>query len=239
MYIPDPLTLAKHDLPSTSSSSSLSSQPLALDHSAPSDDPRPNPDLSRLATDEELTVKLHLVGSAPPPVRARWVSDALSVLEESKGLAGPDTLLLGWKGVDYKGRKTAASEMFGCGSEGLESGSGSEDVPLNVADEVEQTWQFVNEGILGRGHGGCADGCQSNGQSNGRTAHPCPKNVGTLYLPIGLLSRLADGPWTPAVNAMDTPDCHHLPRDYTDYARSKGIELWAGGGGEGAGGSFL
>ncbi|KAI5454670.1 hypothetical protein NCC49_003561 [Naganishia albida] len=38
----------------------------------------------------------------------------------------------------------------------------------------------------------------------------------------------------PAVNCMDTPDCHWLPEDLLNYAKDNGIELWAGGGGEGS-----
>jgi hypothetical protein len=39
----------------------------------------------------------------------------------------------------------------------------------------------------------------------------------------------------PVVNCMNTPDCHWLPEDLLSYARDNGIELWAGGGGEGSG----
>lgn len=39
----------------------------------------------------------------------------------------------------------------------------------------------------------------------------------------------------PAVNCMNTPDCHWLPEDLLQYAKANGIELWAGGGGEGCG----
>ncbi|KAJ9108876.1 hypothetical protein QFC21_000196 [Naganishia friedmannii] len=36
----------------------------------------------------------------------------------------------------------------------------------------------------------------------------------------------------PAVNCMNTPDCHWLPEELLQYAREQGIELWAGGAGE-------
>jgi hypothetical protein len=38
----------------------------------------------------------------------------------------------------------------------------------------------------------------------------------------------------PAVNSLSTPDCHSLPQELQDYARDKGIELWAGSAGEGS-----
>lgn len=39
----------------------------------------------------------------------------------------------------------------------------------------------------------------------------------------------------PSVNILNTPDCHHLPRELMQFASENGIELWAGGGGEGSG----
>lgn len=39
----------------------------------------------------------------------------------------------------------------------------------------------------------------------------------------------------PAVNCMNTPDCHWLPDELLQYAREQGIELWAGGAGESCG----
>ncbi|KAJ9125221.1 hypothetical protein QFC22_000175 [Naganishia vaughanmartiniae] len=39
----------------------------------------------------------------------------------------------------------------------------------------------------------------------------------------------------PAVNCMNTPDCHWLPDELLEYAREQGIELWAGGAGESCG----
>lgn len=38
----------------------------------------------------------------------------------------------------------------------------------------------------------------------------------------------------PAVNSINTPDCQRLSPDLQTYAREKGIELWAGGSGEGS-----
>jgi hypothetical protein len=39
----------------------------------------------------------------------------------------------------------------------------------------------------------------------------------------------------PAVNCMNTPDCHWLPDELLQYAQEQGIELWAGGAGESCG----
>jgi hypothetical protein len=39
----------------------------------------------------------------------------------------------------------------------------------------------------------------------------------------------------PAVNRLNTPDCHSLPQDLLKFAKERRIELWAGGSGEGSG----
>ena len=214
--------------------------------------------------ESEITLKLHLVGqpssssastsasaSAIASERLEWVREALSVARTHKGLSRVDTLLIGFKGVDYKGKKTAVSEFFGCGAEGMESGSGVENVAPEVEEEVVQTWCKVRDEVRGGGEA-----------EVGR--------LGTLYLPLGVLRRLTEmdgdegagkegevngnghghgngkgngngqgahekGRQGPVINMLDTPDCHSLPKEYMAYAKEKDIALWAGGGGEGAG----
>lgn len=53
-----------------------------------------------------------------------------------------ETLLVGFKGVDYKGKRTAAGEMFGCGSEYWLSG-GEEGVVVTpeVSDDILKVWE--------------------------------------------------------------------------------------------------
>jgi len=165
--------------------------------------------------DAEVTVKLHLVGEADAGTRAGWVEEALEFLGETKGLRSVDNLLLGFSGVDYKGRKTIASEMFGCGAEGLESGSGSEVVDADTERGVKEVWNLVSAMDLG------------------------VERLGTLYLPLESLRGLSEERVCPRINAMDTPDCQTLPKEYAAFARERGIELWAGGGGEGAGQSIF
>ena len=160
-------------------------------------------------------MKLHIVGKGDPKVRASWVAESLEFLGTHKGLRSVDTLLLGFSGVDYKGKKTVASEMFGCGAEGLESGSGSEIVDEETERGVREVWDLVSKSGLG------------------------VFNLGTLYLPLGLLKKLSEEDVAPKINAMDTPDCQSLPKEYSAFARERGIELWAGGGGEGAGESRI
>ncbi|WVQ85713.1 hypothetical protein IAT38_007879 [Cryptococcus sp. DSM 104549] len=163
--------------------------------------------------DTEVTVKLHLVAAASAQERAEWVRASLGMLAEHKGLGAPDNLLLGFRGVDYRGAKTAATEMFGCGSEGLEApNTASLDAALE--SEVLAVWEevFRAEGLV---------------KPEGK--------LGSLYAPLGLLEKLVEREGGRVrVNALDTPDCHHLPKDYTGYAREHGVALWAGGGGEGS-----
>lgn len=233
LIIPHPDTIIKHDLPARHPG------PVPNGSAKSSIDTNTNVDNDpvSLVSDSELTVKLHLVGSGSVEERAGWVEEALSVLAQYKGLgasssdpasatASIDTLLVGFKGVDYKGKRTAASEFFGCGAEGMDGGGGGgEEVSQEVEDEVAAIWDLVRASQAGKA---------------GR--------LGTLYLPLGVLRRLALGPAAeakgkreseeqtgPKINMLDTPDCHHLPHDYADFAKEQGIELWAGGGGEGAG----
>ena len=161
--------------------------------------------------DAEVTVKLHLIGSADASTRAGWISEALEFLERRKGLGCVDTLLVGFKGVDYKGKKTAASELFGCGVEGLENGSGTDVVDIETERGVREVWDIITKGDLG------------------------VRTLGTMYLPLDLLRGLSETNFPPKINAMDTPDCASLPKEYSGFAKEKGIELWASGGGEGAG----
>jgi len=39
----------------------------------------------------------------------------------------------------------------------------------------------------------------------------------------------------PAVNRLNTPDCHSLPQELLQFANERKIQLWAGGSGEGSG----
>ncbi|CAD6581674.1 MAG: hypothetical protein TREMPRED_003062 [Tremellales sp. Tagirdzhanova-0007] len=194
IIIPHPDTLVKHDVPVRTE------QPRSPDGEDDGDG----------EIDAEVTVKLHIVGKGDPKVRASWVAESLEFLGTHKGLRSVDTLLLGFSGVDYKGKKTVASEMFGCGAEGLESGSGSEIVDEETERGVREVWDLVSKSGLG------------------------VFNLGTLYLPLGLLKKLSEEDVAPKINAMDTPDCQSLPKEYSAFARERGIELWAGGGGEGA-----
>ncbi len=202
IVIPHPDSLVKHDVPARARSyTALTPEEAGMDHGD--------------EIDAEVTVKLHLVGEADAGTRAGWVEEALEFLGETKGLRSVDNLLLGFSGVDYKGRKTIASEMFGCGAEGLESGSGSEVVDADTERGVKEVWNLVSAMDLG------------------------VERLGTLYLPLESLRGLSEERVCPRINAMDTPDCQTLPKEYAAFARERGIELWAGGGGEGAGRSIF
>lgn len=166
----------------------------------------------------ELTVKVHLIVSptstSPASARAEWVSEALQVFRKAKRLPLPDNLLIGFKGIDYRGIKTAT------GAEASVTPN-TEIVPAELEEEVLKVWErvFAERGKL----------VKENGK------------LGSLYAPQGLLKKLTEreGEGRVKVNALDTPDCHHLPKDYTGYARKNGVELWAGGGGEGSGKTAL
>nr|XP_018265042.1 uncharacterized protein I303_03224 [Kwoniella dejecticola CBS 10117]OBR87200.1 hypothetical protein I303_03224 [Kwoniella dejecticola CBS 10117] len=230
LIIPHPDGLVKHDLPPSSSRSNTNpksdsdSQP-----SAPSegqingevDGTGLSDAASNYIIDSELTIKLHLVGEAPSsssPSSASgeqgyisWIKESLGLLEKYKGLSKDkiDTLLIGFKGIDYRGAKTAASEMFGCGSEGLETPN-TQSIPSELRQTAIRTLRQVK-------HQGDILGEQTK--------------LGSLYFTLDLLKELGQGV---QVNALDTPDCHHLPKEYTSYAREAGVQLWAGGGGEGS-----
>jgi hypothetical protein len=123
-----------------------------------------------------------------------------------------DTLLVGFKGIDYKGKRTAAADFFGCGAEGLTS-----DVAPTVTEEAARdaraVWELLRQNVDGKK----------------------VKEIGTLYLPLNVLRDLSESSRAPKVNSLDTPDCHSLPKEYTGFAKERGIQLWAGGGGEGSG----
>lgn len=217
IIIPDPDTLIKHDVPPNHSHppSNVSdpvmavSQPEAGGHGSAKGD----------ELEAEITVKIHLVASASASVRASWVKDALKVLRSYKGLTEVDTLLVGWKGVDYKGKRTAAADFFGCGAEGLTSDVSA--VGEDMAEHVAETWSAIYDQY---GKGTDSAGDEGHGV----------KELGTLYLPLDLLQRLHKSGRV-GVNSLDTPDCHSLPKEYTQFAKENKIELWAGGGGEGSG----
>ncbi|ORX34140.1 hypothetical protein BD324DRAFT_166633 [Kockovaella imperatae] len=249
LIIPHPDNIIKHDLPELAADrTGIDEKPHGQTNDASTTLDTAQP-LSTVAEDgfsrsddidAEVTVKLHLVGSSTSSsTRLEWITKALTSLAEFKGLKEVDTLLLGFKGVDYRGQKSEAATVLGCGTEGMESGSGGEVVDEQVASEVVDTWRALIK----------AKGASSKGLPNGSSApdgHSIPtvdleqavkhvKILGTLYMPLSLLETLSeDAAQAPTINSMDTPDCHHLPREYLDFARERGIELWAGGGGEGS-----
>ncbi|WVN85514.1 uncharacterized protein L203_100661 [Cryptococcus depauperatus CBS 7841] len=196
------------DLPSPSASLTDGSLriPSVADLAVP--ESRQNVNGSALAdavNDTELTVKIHLVSSLEAGVsRASWVQEALAILAESKKLGKPDNLLVGFKGIDYRGVKTCTSE----------AAPGTEGISPVLEDEVLHVWSdlFSRGGLVKEGG-----------------------KLGTLYAPRGLLEKLAEREEKGiSANVLDTPDCHHLPKDYTGFARDNGIALWASGGGEGS-----
>lgn len=61
----------------------------------------------------------------------------------------------------------------------------------------------------------------------------------TLPLPYtgeGPIGGTGSAARAPRVNSLSTPDCHSLPEELQSFAKEKGIELWAGGSGEGGSG---
>lgn len=201
--IPHPDQLRKHDIPSAS------------EHE-----------------DVEVTLKIHLVGSGSAEERSQWVLDALALVDTHLGLGGADTLLVGFKGVDYKGKKTVetttdSTEAQTNGSSSTANGNGNGDkIPASeysVSPEIEkhitEFWASLSQKL------------NDNKATNGKKI----KNLGTMYLPLGILRLLKQQDKDLAINSLDTPDCHHLPKDYSGWAREAGVQLWAGGGGEGSG----
>ncbi|OCF42874.1 hypothetical protein I317_03351 [Kwoniella heveanensis CBS 569] len=260
LIIPHPDGLVKHDLPSSPSHTTHT-------HANADTSVTPHEPLSEIngeiagtnglsdssadyLVDTELTVKIHLVGdssAAKSPAtsaeeKLSWIKEALETLESYKGLnkQAIDTLLVGFKGVDYRGAKTAASEMFGCGTEGLEAPN-TETIIAELEEEILAVWKALLTSSLG------------SSSSEGLGLVGDDTRLGSLYAPLGLLKKLVDlgaegrsgsGSSTGSgvgakggvkVNALDTPDCHHLPKEYTSFAKEKGVQLWAGGGGEGSG----
>ncbi|KIS01706.1 hypothetical protein L804_01585 [Cryptococcus deuterogattii 2001/935-1] len=164
--------------------------------------------------DIELTIKIHLTVSPTSiptaSAQAEWVGEALQVVRKAKCLPLPDNLLIGFKGIDYHGVKTAT------GAEGSVAPN-TETIPAELEEEVLKVWErvFAERSRIVKEGG----------------------KLGSLYAPQGLLKKLTEreeGRGRVKVNALDTPDCHHLPKEYTEYARKNGVELWAGGGGEGS-----
>ena len=242
LIIPHPDFIIKHDLPALPSKggSERRNAPrkdveTTLDTAQPTSNVGED-GLSRDEdTDAEVTVKLHLVGPSPPAVRLRWIAHALDALGRYKGLGEIDTLLVGFRGVDYKGKKSAVAEVFGCGAEGMENGSGGEAVENGTAADVEKVWRAMVEAKSSSAKAHVPNGHFSEEDQDLEDAMAHVKSLGTLYMPLGLLESLSKCGQAPCINSMDTPDCHHLPREYTEFAKERGIELWAGGGGEGSG----
>ena len=164
----------------------------------------------------EVTLKIHLVGDGSAEERSGWVQDALGLLDTHLGLGGADTLLVGFKGVDYKGKKTDTSQENGNGEDVREKVPTSEySVSPEVEEQILEFWSLLT--------------------ANLRKDDTKVKNLGTMYLPLGILKRLKQADGGLVINSLDTPDCHHLPKDYTGWARENEVQLWAGGGGEGSG----
>nr|XP_019007619.1 uncharacterized protein I206_07634 [Kwoniella pini CBS 10737]OCF46400.1 hypothetical protein I206_07634 [Kwoniella pini CBS 10737] len=232
LIIPHPDELIKHDLPCTSFSNSNSfenklNENELLDSS-----------FSNQILDSELTIKLHLIGNPSTSSSSslsskdvddddndndekvvveeylNWIKKSLEILEKYKGFKKEkiDNFLIGFKGIDYRGSKTIASEMFGCGSEGLENPNTQiisnklEKIVLNVFNKIN--YFFENE---------------NKNENNTK--------LGSLYFTLNLLKKLKS---QIKINSLDTPDCHHLPKEYTNFAKENKIQLWAGGGGEGS-----
>ncbi|WWC96638.1 hypothetical protein V866_003510 [Kwoniella sp. B9012] len=215
VIVPHPDELVKHDLPSSNNSTSQS----------PSHNPSLNgneipenglsDESSKYLVDSELTVKLHLVSPSSPSNYLERVKESLGILEKYKGLNKEkvDTLLIGFKGVDYKGQKTETDSDLNSQADGEYT------IDKQLEITILDTWKEILE---------------ANGLVGEQT------KLGSLYSPLNLLKHLVsssqgkgDGKGI-KVNALDTPDCHHLPKEYTGYARGEGVELWAGGGGEGS-----
>ncbi|OCF75303.1 hypothetical protein I204_04156 [Kwoniella mangroviensis CBS 8886] len=217
VIIPHPDGLVKHDLPSSSNSTSQSQ----------SHNPSPNgneipenglsDESSKYLVDSELTVKLHLVSRSSPSKYLERVKESLGILEKYKGLSKEkvDTLLIGFKGVDYKGKRTETDSDL----TSLADGDGEYTIEKQLESTILDAWKemFEEKGLVGE-----------------------QTKLGSLYSPLNLLKQLVSSSQGKGnvkgikVNALDTPDCHHLPKEYTGYARGEGVELWAGGGGEGS-----
>ncbi|WVQ71320.1 hypothetical protein IAR50_000848 [Cryptococcus sp. DSM 104548] len=180
--------------------------------------------------ERELTVKLHLVASPPGDgpgsarTRAGYVPEALALLQTTKGLGLPDNLLVGFKGIDYRGTKTGTKDVAGPDRDAvlaLPSSPSTSVVPPELEAQVLAVWShlFASKASL----------IQPGGK------------LGSMYAPLELLQQLVErgegengmGKGVDA-NVLDTPDCHHLPGEYVGYAKKRGVELWAGGGREGS-----
>jgi len=167
--------------------------------------------------DVEITLKLHLVGPGSSADQASWVKEALGLVQTALGIGGADTLLIGFKGVDYKGKKTVdGSEVNGDSVPPTDYS-----VPSDVEEHIVEFWTHLVDWLK---------------EEEGIKV----KTLGTMYLPFGVLKRLKSleaekGAGSVKVNSLDTPDCHHLPKDFTRWAKENAVQLWAGGGGEGSG----
>jgi hypothetical protein len=170
--------------------------------------------------DVEITLKIHLVAPASSADQASWVKEALSLVQTALGIGGADTLLIGFKGVDYKGKKTVdGSEVNG---DSVPPADYS--VSSDMEEHIVEFWTHLVDWLK-------------------EESEVKVKTLGTMYLPFGVLKRLKSleaekdksGAGSVKVNSLDTPDCHHLPKDFTGWAKENGVQLWAGGGGEGSG----
>jgi len=167
--------------------------------------------------DVEITLKIHLVGPADAQEKSEWVKEALSLVQTGLGIGGADTLLIGFKGVDYKGKKTVD------GSNGDNVPPADYSVESDIEEHIVEFWTQLTAWLR-------------------EEKEIKVRKLGTMYLPLGVLKRLKslkgerkDGSGNLEVNSLDTPDCHHLPKEFTGWARENSVQLWAGGGGEGSG----
>ena len=130
------------------------------------------------------------------------------------------------------------AEVFGCGVEGLEEGSGGDVVSEEVLSQVVDLWRTISGSSSSAANGKRLPGDDRlDGHGDLEDLMSRTRSLGTLYMPLVCLKALCETGQSPKINSMDTPDCHHLPKDYLGFAKENGIELWAGGGGEGSGGS--
>jgi hypothetical protein len=181
------------------------------------------PPRSEQGPDEtEITIKLHLVGPSTSEEKGQWVQEALKLVQNALGLVGADTLLIGFKGVDYKGKKTVDSADSNGNGDSIPPSDYS--VSSEMEDHIVEFWRYLTEWL-----------------QKDETLGKRIKKLGTMYLPLGVLKRLKQlegelsGAGRVQVNSLDTPDCHHLPKEFTGWAKENGVQLWAGGGGEGSG----
>ncbi|CAK9782255.1 hypothetical protein CC85DRAFT_325376 [Cutaneotrichosporon oleaginosum] len=88
----------------------------------------------------------------------------------------------------------------------------------------------VETGLVGLPAGTGAEEWNAVWESLGGIRGATVAKWGTIGLDADQLSKLSS---TPAVNELNVTDCATLPKEYTAFAKEKGIQLWASGGGAG------